>query len=176
MIYIVSRKEKIMPTTKIPFRTAYSGQKEHYCPTGDGKAEEYGYEYNNKNQKVLVKTGEKDLYKEIQSYHDSTRIENILARVAIGDMSDFRPDGIYTDATKIPNNLIEAKKEMLKVENLWNHMPNDVKREYNFNIDEFMAAAGTEAWLIQTGLINPLPVEKEQKAEAPETTVETPNE
>lgn len=164
-------------TVKEPrFRSAYSGSIRVNAPVGSPMQDEYGYEINSKGQKVLVKTGERNLYEEIQSYAEECKIENILKRVAIGDMSDFRPDGIYQDISEIPNNLIEARQEMQKLENLWNKLDIDTKRKYNFDVNEFMAQAGKEAWLIDTGFLKPVDAEKVTPAATdPEPTkVEVP--
>ena len=119
-----------MPAAKIPFRTAYGEKKDYVTPSGTGIIDEYGYEYTKDNRKELVKTGETDLYKQIQSHHESTKIENILARVAVGDMSDFRANGIFADTTGLPTNLIDAQKNIQKVENFWNMQPREVKEKY----------------------------------------------
>lgn len=161
--------------TKISFVTMYGEKPDHETPTGNGMQNEYGYDMNSKGQKVLVKTGEKNLYEEIQSYLEETKIENVLKRVAVGDMSDFRPQGIYQDVTEIPNNLIEARREMLKLENMWNKLPNETKAKYDFSVETFIAEAGKESWLVDMGYINPAadettpeltdPVEEIKKAE-----------
>lgn len=139
---------------ELPFRTAYSGQKRTTCPTGKETKKTYAYEINEKGQKELKVNGMQNVYEEIQAELEETKIENILKRVASGDMSDFRPTGIYQDITEIPNNLIEAKKEMQKLENFWNELPKEVKAKYNWSVDEFIANAGKETWLKDTGLIN----------------------
>lgn len=139
---------------EIPFRTAYSGQKRTTCPAGKETRETYAYEINEKGQKELKSNGTINVYEEIQAELEETKIENVLKRVAAGDMSDFRPTGIYQDITKIPNNLIEAKKEMQKLENVWNELPKETKAKYNWSVDEFISKAGEETWLVDMGLIN----------------------
>ena len=161
---------------KIAFRTAYSGQVKYATPAGSEIEDIYEYEIDNKGRKKLVKTGEKNIYEEIQASLESTKIENVLARVAVGDYTDFRPDGIYADISEIPNNLIQARQEMQKVENLWNHLEPEVRAKYNFDVNQFMAEAGTEAWLIDAGLLNINVSEATVTSEdmKVETTVETP--
>lgn len=161
---------------KIAFKTAYSEKERVIAPAGSEIEDIYEYQIDNKGRKKLVKTGEKNIYEEIQSHLESTKIENVLARVAVGDYSDFRPDGIYADVSEIPNNLVQAKQEMQKIENLWNTLPNDVKSKYNFDVNQFMAEAGTEAWMIDAGLLNLTTTESTTTSEdiKVDTTVETP--
>lgn len=139
---------------EIPFRTAYSGQKRTTCPAGKETKETYNYEINDKGQKELKSSGTINVYEEIQEQHEETKIENVLKRVAAGNMSDFRPDGIYQDITDVPNNLIEAKKEMQKLENVWNDLSNETKSKYDWSVDQFIAKAGEKTWLEDLGLIN----------------------
>ena len=161
---LVAKKE-------IPFRTAYSAWIKHTTPSGEGIIEEYNYEYTKDNRKELVKTGETDLYKQIQSHHESTKIENILARVAVGDMSDFRANGIFADTTGLPTNLIDAQKNIQKVENFWDMQPREIKEKYKNDVNLFMADIGNESWLINTGLLNPTADEPTPAVITPETTV-----
>lgn len=125
-----------------------------YTPTPSGKPIEdvYGYEIDSYGRKVLVKTGETDLYAKIQESLEETKIENILARAAIGDNSVFRPDGIYADLTEMPSNLIEARQSIQKMENLWAGIPNEIKAKYNYDVGEFIGKAGTDGWLKDMGL------------------------
>lgn len=163
-----------MPTTKIPFKTAYSERKRHFIEPGDGIMEQWGYEVDKFGRKVLVKTGETDLYAKIQESLEETKIENILKRASIGDMTDFRPDGIYADLTELPNNLIEARQQIQKMENLWDSLPNELKAKYNYDVGEFVGASGTDGWLRDMGLLAP---ETQPTSETtPETKGEVENE
>lgn len=161
---------------KIPFKTAYSEKNRIIAPAGNEIEPIYEYQIDNKGRKYLTQTGETNIYLEIQSHLESTKIENVLARVAVGDYSDFRPDGIYADVSEIPNNLVQAKQEMQKIENLWNTLSNEVKANYNFDVNQFMAEAGTEAWLIDAGLLNLKATEETTTSKdiKVETKVETP--
>lgn len=142
-----------MAATKCPFKTAYSERERYYTPTGDGIEEIYGYEINKYGQKVLVKQGEYSLYDKIQESLEETKIENILQKVAMGDTSVMRPDGIYADLSDVPKNMIEARKSMQKLENLWNGLDNEIKKKYDYDVDKFIGASGTEEWLKDMGLI-----------------------
>lgn len=170
-------------TPKEAFRSAYNFRQvqmqdgsdlpfsyEYKTEPGRPMQNEYAYKINSYGQKILEKTGEKNLYAEIQAALEETKIENILARVANGDMSDFRPNGIFADTTEIPSNLIEARQAMQELENTWNKLPNDTKRKYDFDVEKFIGQSGSESWLRDMGL---LPAQAEAVAEAvADTTVE----
>ena len=51
---------------------------------------------------------------------------------------------------------------MLRLENAWGELPKEIKANYNWNIEEYIAKAGTEQWMIDMGLIKvPTEVAKE---------------
>lgn len=147
------------------FKTAYGEREKIYIESGSRYQEEYGYEINKYGQKELVKTGETDLYAMIQEALEETKIENILKRVAMGDDTVMRPDGIYADVTQAPSNLIEARQQMQKLENVWNSLPLDTKRKYNMSVEDFIAKSGTESWLVDMGLLTKTEIPAEVPAE-----------
>lgn len=143
-----------MSATKIPYRTAYSGQVRKNCPTGDPIKPIYEHVIDDFGRKILKKTGETNLFDEIQSYLEDTKIENILARCTAGDTSMLRPDGVYADVSEMPGNLIESMQRIQNLENTWKGIPNDIKAKYNFDVGQFIGQAGTEGWLRDMGLLN----------------------
>lgn len=164
-------------TAKIPFRTAYSGAERHTVPSGNGKENVYEYCLNNKGQKQLMLVGEKNLYEEIQSHHEECKIENILRQVGVGDYSSFKPDGMYADISQVPNNLNEARKEIIKLENTWKKLPLETRAKYDNSVETFISQAGSEAWMIDMGLMQPkVSPEETPITKEPETTVPVPEE
>lgn len=137
---------------EIPYQTAYGSHKSFHVPTGDGTEPTFEYVIKPSGEKILEQTGTKDVYSEIQAQAEECKIENILRRVAVGDMTDFRPDGIYADATVVPNNMVEAMQEIQKMHNIWNNLPGEVKSQYNNDLDQFIADAGSDKWLNLMGL------------------------
>lgn len=125
----------------------------------------YEYKIDKFGRKKLEKTGETNLYAKIQESLEETKIENILKRAAIGDMTVFRPDGIYADLTEMPSNLIEARQAMQNLENLWRDLDNEIKRKYHFDVEEFIGASGSDSWLRDMGLL---------QEKTPETPAEAP--
>lgn len=163
--------------TKLPFRTAYSGQVRHNTNPGRAMQNEYGYVIDKFGRKILIKTGETNQYETIQEALEETKIENILQRASIGDMSVFRPDGIYEDLTQLPTNLIEARRAMQNLENLWETIPQEIKNKYNNNLEEFIGASGSDGWLRDMGLIKePTPTQTPKEEPTPAPKEEPKNE
>lgn len=165
-----------MAATKLCARTILSEHEDYVTPAGSRTTPEYGYEVNKKGQKQLVITGQKNTWEEIQSYKEDCLIENILKRLAVGDMTDFRPDGIYADTTQIPTNMIDAQKQIVMLENTWKKLPIEVREKYDHSLETFISKAGEKSWMLDMGLIQPEKPEEpiNVKTTAPETTVETP--
>ena len=134
------------------FISAYSEKKSFETPAGREERETYGYKVNKAGVKELVVTGMENVYDKIQEYLEETKIENVLARVIAGDTSMLRPDGIYSDVSKMPKNLIEAYQQITELENLWNSLPVETRNAYNNNVEEFVADAGSDNWLKSMGL------------------------
>lgn len=135
------------------FRTPYGERSRSHIPAGTFTEKTYGYKVDSYGRKILSCTGERDSYQEIQASLEETKIENILARALAGDNSVFRPDGIYADVADMPKNLIEARESIVKLENLWQSVPTEIKNKYNNNVEEFIGASGSEQWLKDMGLI-----------------------
>lgn len=148
------------------FRTAYSGQIRKITENGSPMQNEYAYKIDSYGRKVLEKTGETNLYEKIQASLEETKIENILKRAMAGDNSVFRPEGIYADISEMPSNLLEARQSMQQLENLWNGLDKEIKRKYNFDLDQFIGQSGSESWLRDMGLLPSAEVTapKEEKA------------
>ena len=157
------------------FKTAYGERERHYIEAGRELQNEYGYEVNKLGQKVLVKTGETNLYEKIQESHEETKIENILKSVVNGDTSMLRANGQFIDTTELPNNLIEARQAIQNLENTWQSLPNEIKAKYHNSVEEYVGKAGTHDWLVDMGMLKPIetekPFEREIKKEAKENKV-----
>lgn len=133
------------------FKLPYEERKRVFVEAGREMQNEYQYEKTKKGEKILVKTGEFNLYEKIQEAHEETKIENVLKKVVAGDNTVLRPDGIYMDTTEIPNNLMESQRAIQSLENTWATLPNEIKKEYNYDVSQFVADAGSENWLKTMG-------------------------
>ena len=163
-------------TAKQSFLTAYSERPVLFTPAGSTEENVFQYEINKYGLKELVVTGTRKIQEEINSYREETEIENVLARCIAGDSSMLRPDGIYADVSKMPKNMIEARQAMQKLENTWNDLPLEIRNKYNNNLDQFIAEAGKESWMIDMGMLQEKTPEQATKTEKTEPKGEVTNE
>ena len=85
---------------------------------GDHYLNEYQEKFNRKGEEDLILVGKKDVYEMIQTDLEDTKIENILHKVAMGDMSVLKQrEAVYVDATEMPKTLMEAQNIIIKAQN-----------------------------------------------------------
>lgn len=113
--------------------------------TGSPKKSLYRLFVDEDGKRELRKSGEYDLYAEIQSYKDSCSIEYILSRFAAGDTSALsRVQGIYGDFTEMPTTMAELQQRVIDATALFDSLPLDVREQYNFSPSEFFAQLDSE--------------------------------
>ena len=90
--------------------------------------------------KVLKIVGRENIYEKIQECLEPTKIENIIRRFKEGDRSALgHPDGIYTDISDMPTNIIEAQKRIQDVRAKFASMPSEIKERFGNDPTVFMA-------------------------------------
>ena len=138
----------------------YSRDKK-YCNPGSQYAEEHIIKIDDQGHKTLVKSGETtNIYLKIQAHADSCDIEKILARCEIEgyEILDQR-NVLEGDVTLAPKSMLEAAQKLQEAENKFNKLPIEVRREFNFNFNEYIAEASSDlgAWAKKMGFITELP-------------------
>lgn len=130
MIYTQTNRPKTIPTNP-----------------GDRFLDEF-QEKITKNGTELIKIGKKNIYEMIQVDLESTKIENILHAVAMGDLSALQQrEATYIDATEFPKNLMEAQNIVIKAQDEFKKMPKEVRELWHDNPYEYVAEMGTEEFL-----------------------------
>ncbi len=118
-------------------RLGVSGEK---TKTGSGMKDTYKMHVADDGKRELRKSGEYNLYAEIQSYKDSVSIDYILSRFVNGDETALsRVQGIYGDFTQIPTTMAELQQRVIDAEHLFNSLPLDIRSQYNYSASEFFA-------------------------------------
>lgn len=153
-----------------------SKAKEHirfYCKSGSRYADKHAVRIDDKGHKTLVKTGEKtDIYAKIQSHKDECDIELILQRAEVEgyEILDKR-QVISGDVTAVPKSLMEAQMMLQNMENDFNKLPIDVRRQFNFSFNEYVAEAGNDlnSWSKKMGYIKDAAPDPSAKVEAAPT-------
>lgn len=105
-------------------------------------------------KKELVKTGEHDIYPEIQSYLEETLIENIITRVTMGDLEALEARKTqYIDMTDMPVSLMDAQNKILKIEREFNKLPLEDRKKFDMSIEQYISQYGTNEWAEKIGLL-----------------------
>lgn len=114
-------------------------------PHGSRYINLYQEEINKKTGVLeLVKTGEHDVYEEIQQDAESCKIENILHAVAMGDLNALNQrEATYVDATTMPKNLMEAQNLVIRMKDEFYNMPVDVRKEFDNSPEKYVSLMGT---------------------------------
>lgn len=144
-----------------------------HCAAGSRYADKHAIRIDDKGHKTLVKTGEKtDIYTKIQSHKDECDIELILQRAEVEgyEILDKR-QVMEGDVTMVPKSLMEAQMMLQDMENNFNKLPLDIRREFNFNFNEYVATAGNdmETWSRKMGYIKSVAPEPSTKEVAAPT-------
>lgn len=123
-------------------------RKRHYAPTGNGMLNIYQEQIDKKGHKGLIKTGETNIYAMIQQDLEQSKIENILHRIAMGDLEALnQKEATYFDATVMPKELRETLNIVLKAKDEFQKMPVEVKELFHNSPDEYVAEMGTKEFL-----------------------------
>lgn len=123
-------------------------RKRHFSPTGNGMLNVYQEQIDKKGHKGLVKTGETNVYEMIQADLEQSRIENILHRLAMGDLEALnQKNATYFDATVMPKELRDTLNIVLKAKYEFEKMPVEVKELFHNSPDEYVSQMGTKEFL-----------------------------
>ena len=143
-----------MSETKIPFRTRGS-IKTVYTNAGSRMMDDYEFQINkDTGLKELVKVGEHDIYPEIQSYLEETKIENIVMRVTMGDQAALEARQMqYIDMTDMPISLMDAQNKILKIEREFNNLPLEQRKQFDMSLEKYISSYGSEEWAKSLGFI-----------------------
>ncbi len=94
------------------------------------------FDYNGNVE--LVENGVRNLYDEIQSYADECSMDNILRRFAAGDVSVLsKSQGVYVDASKLPEHFVDMCNLVADVEREFNLLPVEERAKYENNFVKY---------------------------------------
>ena len=114
---------------------------------GDMYLDTYQEEHT-KSGTEIIKTGKTCIYDMIQADLEQSKIENILHSVAMGDLSVLNQrEGFYVDATEYPKNLMEAQNIVIKAQNEFNNMPQEIRELFHNNPDEYVEMMGSKEFI-----------------------------
>ena len=115
---------------------------------------------------LLNETGTENLYDYIQSHRDSVDIHKILQRFEEGDVNVLsKVQGQFGDFSDYPRSYAELLNKVLEGEQSFNQLPLDVREQFGFSYERWLASAGSESWISAMGL-----------SPTPDTAVDLPSE
>lgn len=119
-----------------------------FTPAGSKYLNTYQEEISKKGNLQLVKTGQTNVYEKIQADLESTKIENILHQVAMGDLSVLNQrETLYVDATNMPKNLMEAQNIVIKAKSEFEQFPQEVREIFHNSPEEYVSEMGSKEFL-----------------------------
>lgn len=127
-------------------RTKFTKHKRYFSPIGSKLLNVYQEQINKKSgKKELVKTGETNIYEMIQQELEQTKIETIIHKLAMGDLSVLKQADItYVDATEMPTTLMEFQNIVVKAKQEFDKFPEEVRKEFNNSAEKYVSEMGTE--------------------------------
>lgn len=95
----------------------------------------------------LVKSGEKNLYEEIQSHKDSVDIHVLLAQYAQGDLNALeKRQGIYEDIVGMPKSYAEMFQKIKDGERAFYELPVEVREKFDHSFEKWLITSGQQDW------------------------------
>lgn len=127
-------------------RTIFETQKRFHTPSGTGYENTYQEQIDKKTgRKILVKIGKTCVYDKIQEDLESSKIENIIHRLAMHDLSVLKEAAIsYADADNFPKDLREAQDIVIRAKQEFEKFPIEVKRQFNNSPEQYVSEMGTQ--------------------------------
>jgi hypothetical protein len=146
------------------FYSAYNPPKVEATNPGQENRYTYMWAENENGEKELVEDEIINIHDEIESYHEETKITNIIRRATVDIDAANRLIGDSgngsVDMTQLPENLMEAQNLMVKAKAAYAALTPKQQAEFG-SLSEYMATAGTEEWAKKLGYIT----EKKQAKE-----------
>lgn len=152
------------------FRTKTNEHKRYYCSAGSEYEKVYEEEINKKTgRKELICVGKTNVYEKIQQDREDSKIENILHKLAMGDLSVLKEAKLtYVDADDFPKTLMEAQNIVVKAKSEFNKFPEEVKKMFNNSPEQYVSELGTDEFVKKMAPYNN-EIAKKQKEEAEAT-------
>lgn len=133
--------------------TAKEQQHSHICPSGQRIELRHRAFIKKNGERILIKDVEKHTFDEIQAHKEECLIENILKRSMEGDLAALEVmKGQYADITNAPGSLAEAQQAMITLKESFEHLPKDIRKEFDYNYEKYIAEFGSEEWAEKTGV------------------------
>lgn len=133
------------------WRKRMDSKQVYVCPSGSGIVNTYMLNIDDDGCQCLVCTGQTDLYAQIQSHRESCDLAMLLRNIdpnSLNNMvSSFSVDDLVNsgivDYAAMPTTLGGMFNLVQKGENLFNGLPEEVRKEFNYSVKNFVSKFGT---------------------------------
>lgn len=138
------------------FYSAFNPPESKPTEAGDENRRTYMWAEDENGKKKLVEDEIINIHDEIESYHEETKISNIIRRATFNVdaanklLGDSGKDGV--DLTQMPENLMQAQNLMVQAKTAYAALTPQQQAEFN-GLADYMATAGTEEWAKKLGYI-----------------------
>ena len=121
-------------------RSFYSDRKKVFTDPGTRTKPKYSARYDDDGVLVLDEVGVIDTYEDIQSYHDSVDMTNILRRFYSGEPDIIQKvQGFYADVSDLPKSNVEFLNRVLESQEFFASLPPEVREVYGNDYARFIA-------------------------------------
>lgn len=141
----------------------YGDKPPRRCSCAGNRMEPHYVErYDETGHPYLVKDGETDVYKIIQSHKEECDINLMLQRYAAGDDSMMRQDGRYIDTSNLPTTIHEYFNLITAQRDKFDALPAVIKQKFGNSFEVWASTSGTSEWLEKMGIQGPAPEPKKE--------------
>ncbi len=145
------------------FYSAYNPPESKPTHAGETTRKTYRWAEDENGEQYLVEDEEICIADEIESYHEETKITNIIQRATFDVNAANKllgDDGnAGADMTTMPENLMEAQNILVKAKQAYGSLTAKQQAEFD-GIADFMRSAGTEEWAKKLGYVTEPPKEE----------------
>lgn len=144
-----------MATKKWHFRTPIDEPITTVTPSGTEEEEILAMKIDDKGNETFYVKGKTNVWEKTQAFKEETEIETILRRVTdTGDTSILvKSNPQYIDITEMPENVFEAHQKIKEAEEVFNNLPLEIRKKYEYNFNKYLADFGTKEWQRNMGLL-----------------------
>lgn len=110
----------------------------------------------------LIETGKRDVQEYIQSFAEECTLDNILRRYQLGDDTALnKVQGTYCDTTVMPKTYRDVLDTVIKGKSDFDSLPLEIKQKYNNDFNQWFVDIGSDEWMVNMKLVDPVVEEKE---------------
>lgn len=120
---------------------------------GSDKHVLYAARLNDRGEVILTENGYESISQKINAEAEFTDIAFIRQRLAMGDTSVLRDEGVYMDVTKLPQTLQESLQIRLDQERAFNELPLEVRSKFNNNFNQWLMSSQSDEWFDKMGFV-----------------------